>query len=63
MEALLGSFTAWVAVEQRIEGVPEWPYTEYIMRRLVISMLSPLVVIVVQAVVFELVLRLLSLRW
>jgi len=61
MEALLDSFTAWVTYENRVEEVPEWPYTESIMRRLVVSMLLPLGVIVVQALVFELALRLLPL--
>jgi hypothetical protein len=61
MEAVLDSFTAWVTYENRVKEVPEWPYTESIMRRLVVSMLLPLVVIVVQALVFELALRLLPL--
>jgi hypothetical protein len=61
MEALLDSFTAWVTYENRVKEVPEWPYTESIMRRLVVSMLLPLGVIVVQALVFELALRLLPL--
>lgn len=57
MEALLGSFTAWVAVEQRIEAVPEWPYTQSMMRRLAASVLLPVAALALQTVLFELFLR------
>jgi hypothetical protein len=60
MEALLNSITSWVTYEKRVKEIPEWPYTESIMRRLVASTLLPLAVIVIQAVAFELVVRFLS---
>jgi hypothetical protein len=55
--ALSDSITAWVAYEKRVSGVPEWPYSESMMRRLVASILVPFAVIVVQVVAFELLLR------
>jgi hypothetical protein len=53
MGAPLASFNSWVAVENRLKEVPEWPYTQSIMRRLLASMLVPIFVFVLQAVVFE----------
>jgi hypothetical protein len=57
MEALLGSFTAWVAVEQRIEAVPDWPYTQSMMRRLAASVLVPVVALALQGLLYQLFLR------
>jgi hypothetical protein len=59
---LLDSMTAWVALERRIKEVPEWPYSQSIMRRLVASILLPLVVFLVQGVLFQLLLRFLPLE-
>ena len=58
MEALLDSFTAWVTYENRVEEVPEWPYTADIGRNLVLSTLLPLAVWLVREVVLELLKRL-----
>ncbi len=62
MGASFGTFTSWVAVENRLKEVPEWPYTQSIMRRLVASMLVPGVVFVAQAVLFEVLVEWLYLR-
>lgn len=59
---LLDSMTAWVALERRIWEVPEWPYSQSIMRRLVASILLPLAVFLIQGVVFQLLLRFLPLE-
>jgi len=59
---LLDSMTAWVALERRIREVPEWPYSQSIMRRLVASILLPLVVFLIQGVLFQLLLRFLPLE-
>jgi hypothetical protein len=56
--ALLSSFSAWVAVENRVQAVPEWPYTHSILRGLVASALAPIVVVTVGGVLLELLLRL-----
>jgi hypothetical protein len=58
MSALLGQFSAWVAVEQRVKQVPEWPYTAGIRRGLALSLLVPIAVGVIQALLTEVVLRL-----
>jgi hypothetical protein len=60
VEAQLDSITSWVTYEKRVKEVPEWPYTESMMRNLVASILLPVVVLVVQGVLFELFLRFLT---
>jgi hypothetical protein len=60
MEAQLDSITAWVTYEKRVREVPEWPYSESMMRNLAASILLPIMVLVVQGVLFELLLRFLS---
>jgi hypothetical protein len=60
MEAQLESITAWVTYEKRVREVPEWPYSESMMRNLAASILLPIMVLVVQGVLFELLLRFLS---
>ncbi len=61
LESLLNAVAAWVAYEERVKKVPEWPYTNEIRRNLVLSMLLSFAVFLVQGVLFELFLRLLSL--
>ncbi len=56
--ALLDSFTAWASVEQRVKEVPEWPYTESIMRSLVGLLFLPIVVFVVEGILLQLFLHL-----
>jgi hypothetical protein len=58
MSALLGQFSAWVAVEQRVKQVPEWPYTAGIRLGLVLSLLLPIAAEVGQALLTEVVLHL-----
>jgi hypothetical protein len=58
MSALLDRFTAWVAVEKRVEEVPEWPYTAGIKRGLALSSLLPIAVEVSHALLTDVVLRL-----
>jgi hypothetical protein len=53
MSALLGQFSAWVAVEQRVKQVPEWPYTAGIGRGLALSLLLPVGVGVMQGLLAE----------
>lgn len=53
-EALLDSVAAWVTYEERVEKVPEWPYTSEIRRNLVLSTLLPLAVWMVREVVLDL---------
>jgi hypothetical protein len=57
-EALLESAAAWIAYEERVKKVPEWPYTADIRRNLVLSTLLPLAVWLVREVVLEYVTRL-----
>jgi len=61
MESLLNAVAAWVTYEERVKKVPEWPYTNEIRRNLVLSMLLPFAAFLIQGVLFELFLRLLSL--
>ncbi len=58
--ALLDAFTAWASVEQRVKEVPEWPYTESILRRLVALVCLPIVVFVVEGMLLQVLLRLIS---
>jgi hypothetical protein len=58
--ALLGHFAAWAAVENRIREVPEWPYTAGIKRSLALSLLLPIAVGVSQALLTDVLLRLLG---
>lgn len=58
MSALLDRFTAWVAVEKRVREVPEWPYTSGIRRSLALSLFLPIAVGVSQALLTDVVLRL-----
>jgi hypothetical protein len=58
MSSLLGQFSAWVAVEQRVKQVPEWPYTAGIRRGLALSLLLPVVVGVMQGLLAEAILGL-----
>jgi hypothetical protein len=51
------AFDSWVAVENRLKKVPEWPYTQSILRGLVASMLVPVLVFLLQHVVFEVLLN------
>jgi hypothetical protein len=53
MSALLGQFSAWVAVEQRVKQVPEWPYTAGIRRGLALSLLLPVVIGALQGLLAE----------
>jgi hypothetical protein len=55
------TFASWVAVENRLREVPEWPYTQSILRSLVASAVVPVAVLVAQGVLFELLVRWLSL--
>jgi hypothetical protein len=55
------TFTSWVAVENRLKQVPEWPYTQSILRRLVASMVVPIAVLVAGDVLFEILVQWLSL--
>jgi hypothetical protein len=57
VKALLDSVAAWVNYEERVEKVPDWPYTAEIRRNLVLSTLLPLAVLVVREVVLELLKR------
>jgi hypothetical protein len=57
MSSLLGIFSAWVAVEQRVKAVPEWPYTATIRRSLAVSLLLPIAVGVGQALLTDTILR------
>jgi len=61
MEVLSDSITAWEAYEKRVQGMPEWPYTADIMRKLVASIILPVAVITVQGVLVNLITRLVSL--
>jgi hypothetical protein len=58
MSSLLGQFSAWVAVEQRVKQVPEWPYTAGIGRGLAVSLLLPVIVGVMQGLLAEAILGL-----
>jgi hypothetical protein len=58
--ALLGEFGSWVAVENRVNEVPEWPYTAGIRRGLAASLLLPIAVGVGQALLTDVLLRLLT---
>jgi hypothetical protein len=58
MSALLDRFSSWVAVEQRVRQVPEWPYTAGIRLGLVLSLLLPIAAEVSQALLTQVVLRL-----
>jgi hypothetical protein len=60
LRALLDSFTAWASVEQRVKEVPEWPYTESIMRSLAGLVFLPIVVFVIEGVLLQVLLRLMS---
>jgi len=62
MQALSDSFSilAWEAYERRVQAVPEWPYTESIIRTLVASLLLPVAIFTVQGLLVSLLLRLLS---
>jgi hypothetical protein len=53
MSALLGQFSAWVAVEQRVKQVPEWPYTAGILRSLALSLLLPAILGALQGLLAE----------
>ncbi|MGD2145425.1 MAG: hypothetical protein PVH41_01880 [Anaerolineae bacterium] len=53
MSVLLGQFTAWVAVEQRVKQVPEWPYTASIRQGLALSLLLPVVIGALQGLLAE----------
>jgi hypothetical protein len=59
-EALLGSFSAWVAYEERVKRVPEWPYTSEIRRNLVLSTLLPLAVWLIREMVLDLLKQVVS---
>jgi hypothetical protein len=48
--AQLDSIADWVTYEERVEKVPEWPYTAEIRRNLFLSTLLPLVVWLVQEI-------------
>ena len=56
--ALLDSVAAWVTYEERVQQVPEWPYTAEIRRNLVLSTLLPLVVWLVREMVLNMLTRL-----
>jgi hypothetical protein len=56
--ALLDSVAAWVTYEERVQQVPEWPYTAEIRRNLVLSTLLPLVVWLVREMVVNMLARL-----
>jgi hypothetical protein len=58
--ALLSTFSAWVAVEQRVKAVPEWPYSSGIRRRLAAVLLLPITVGVGQALLTQVLLTLLD---
>lgn len=58
IDALLDSVAAWVTYEERVEQVPEWPYTADIRRNLLLSTLLPLAVWLAREVVLDLVMRL-----
>lgn len=62
MAEAFATFTSWVAVENRLREVPEWPYTRSILRSLVASAVVPVAVLVAQGVLFELLVQWLSLR-
>jgi hypothetical protein len=53
MSVLLGQFTAWVAVEQRVKQVQEWPYTASIRQGLALSLLLPVVIGALQGLLAE----------
>jgi hypothetical protein len=53
MSALLGQLSSWLAVEQRVSQVPEWPYTAGIRRSLVLSLLLPAVLGALQGMLAE----------
>jgi hypothetical protein len=55
----LDSIAAWVTYEERVQEVPEWPYTAEIRRSLVLSSFLPLAVWLIQEVVLDLLKRLL----
>jgi len=59
-EVLLDSFAAWVAYEERVKKVPEWPYTSEIRRNLVLSTLLPLAVWLVREMVLDLLKQVVS---
>jgi hypothetical protein len=56
--ALLDSIADWVTYEERVEKVPEWPYTAEIRRNLFLSTLLPLVVWLVREIGLSLLGRL-----
>jgi MFS family permease len=58
-DALLESAAAWITYEERVEKVPEWPYTADIRRNLVLSTLLPLAVWLAREVVLDFLVRLL----
>lgn len=57
----LPTLASWVAVENGLKQVPEWPYTQSILRSLVASAVVPVAVLVAQGVLFELLAQ--WLRW
>lgn len=59
--ALLDSFSAWVAVENRVNEAPEWPYTRSIIRGLAVSTLLPVFVFILEGVLLQLLMRSMSL--
>jgi uncharacterized membrane protein len=51
----------WVTYEERVNRVPEWPYTTEIRRNLLVSLLVPLAAYIVPALLLEAVRQLMSL--
>jgi hypothetical protein len=60
LRAPLDSFTAWASVEERVKEVPEWPYSESILRSLAGLVFLPIVVFVVEGMLLQVVLHLMS---
>jgi hypothetical protein len=50
----LEAIAAWVTYEERVEKVPEWPYTAEIRRNLFLSTLLPLAVWLVREIALSL---------
>jgi hypothetical protein len=59
--ALRDFIETWVAYEERVERVPEWPYTSEIRRNLLVSLLVPLAAYIIPALLLEAVRQLMSL--
>jgi hypothetical protein len=47
-EELSSTITAWINYERRIKEVPEWPFNASIIRRLMVSTLTPIAVFLIK---------------